>query len=89
MEGRYPEALSALDTAIALEPGYEIAHKRRGEVLAALGELDAALDALGEAARLAPDNSNIRDSLERVKRWRDSEDTGGSANTESPRPSPP
>lgn len=89
VEGRYAVALSALDTAIALDSGYEIAHKRRGEVLAALGELDAALDALGEAERLAPDNSNIRDSLERVKRWRASADAAGSANTGRPRPSPP
>jgi cytochrome c-type biogenesis protein CcmH/NrfG len=42
-----------------------------------MGELDAALDALGEAARLAPDNSNIRDSLKRVKRLRASADAAG------------
>jgi tetratricopeptide (TPR) repeat protein len=86
VEGRNAVALSALDTAIALDSGYEIAHKRRGEVLAELGELDAAVDALEEAERLAPDNSNIRDSLERVKRWRASADTDGSANTGRPPP---
>jgi hypothetical protein len=89
VEGRNAVALSALDTAIALDSGYEIAHKRRGEVLAELGELDAAVDALEEAERLAPDNSNIRESLERVKRLRASADAAGSANTGRPRPSPP
>jgi hypothetical protein len=42
-----------------------------------------------EAERLAPDNSNIRESLERVKRWRASADADGSANTGRPRPPPP
>jgi flavin-dependent dehydrogenase len=74
-----------LDAAIALDSSYEIAHKRRGEVLAAMGKLGAALKALGEAQRLAPDNSNIRDSLERVKQLRANSDAADSPNTGRPR----
>jgi tetratricopeptide (TPR) repeat protein len=75
----------ALDSAVALDSGYAMAHKRRGEVLAALGELERALDALREAERLAPDNPNIRDSVEQVERWRAS---AGTVSGDTARPPP-
>jgi hypothetical protein len=70
VEGRLEAARTALDEAIALDPDYAMAHKRRGEVLAALGELDLALEALHRAERLAPENPNIRNSVEQVERRR-------------------
>ncbi len=75
VEGRLDAALLALDVSLALDSGRATTHKRRGEVLAALGELDGAMDALREAQRLAPDNPNIRESVEKVKRWRANADT--------------
>ncbi len=71
VEGRYAEALTALDAALALDPSYAKAHKRRGETLAAVGELELAESALDEAQRLEPDDPNVRASLRRLRRLRE------------------
>jgi tetratricopeptide (TPR) repeat protein len=83
IEGRHRMALAALDNALALDDEFAAAHKRRGETLASLGELDAALAALREAHRLDPDNPNIRASLQSL------EQTGANPDaTGPPEPSP-
>ncbi len=71
VEGRYASALVALDAALALDPSYAKAHKRRGETLAAVGELDLAESALDEAQRLEPDDPNVRASLRRLRELRE------------------
>jgi tetratricopeptide (TPR) repeat protein len=64
--GHHPAALDALDSALALAPGFALAHRRRGETLAQMGELQGAVEALREARRLAPRDREIVASLRAV-----------------------
>jgi len=52
-EGRFEEALKALDKAVQLKPGDAELWKNLGEALIALGRLDEAILALQHALKLA------------------------------------
>jgi tetratricopeptide (TPR) repeat protein len=52
--GKSQDALSAFDTAIALEPSYALAHARRGQMLRELQRKDEAVEAFERAIRLNP-----------------------------------
>jgi Tfp pilus assembly protein PilF len=56
--GRFPEAASALDDAIAREPGFGPFHFNRGWVAEELGELDSARESYARAAGLSPGDPN-------------------------------
>ncbi|MBX5480282.1 MAG: metallopeptidase family protein [Myxococcaceae bacterium] len=58
-EGRYADALSLADRALASDPKNAIAHHFRGAALLELGDVEAAQQAYERAAALAPDDPEI------------------------------
>lgn len=60
--GQNERALTALDQAVRLRPGYADAHYNRGTTLQALGRLDEALRSYAEAIRLRPDHANAHNN---------------------------
>jgi tetratricopeptide (TPR) repeat protein len=67
-EGHYEEALAALARALELDPDFARAHRRLGEVLAAQGDLEGAVEELRKAVRLAPRDSHAREALHKAER---------------------
>jgi tetratricopeptide (TPR) repeat protein len=66
--GRREEALSALYTAVELEPGYAFAYEGIGYLLADAGRLDEAAGELRGALRLEPDHAGLHRALGNVLR---------------------
>ncbi len=62
-EGEYEEALALADEAIRAHPATGWLHAYRGEAMAALGDLAAAIDSYREATRRAPDLAEFPDAL--------------------------
>jgi ABC-type polysaccharide/polyol phosphate export permease/lipopolysaccharide biosynthesis regulator YciM len=62
LRSRLPEALAAIDQALALAPDIVDYHLHRGNILYRLGELDAAAAAFGRAAALDPAAPDARRS---------------------------
>jgi tetratricopeptide (TPR) repeat protein len=58
--GDVDRALGDLARAIELEPGHPTAYVRRAELRLERGEIEAAIEDLETAARLAPDNKEAR-----------------------------
>ncbi len=57
-DGEYADALAACDRALAANPAYALAHARRGEWLAQLGQTQAATAALDAALAIQPEQSD-------------------------------
>ena len=55
-EEKFADAIDSLDKALALQPGYWIAHLRKGQVLAKQGELHAAIACFNQTLALNPDS---------------------------------
>ncbi len=58
-----PDALADLDRALEIRPSLAEAHRRRAELLAALGRADEAIDAWQTAVRTNPANDELRSAL--------------------------
>jgi predicted O-linked N-acetylglucosamine transferase (SPINDLY family) len=56
-EGRYDEALSALDRSIQLRPNFSGVHNNRGALLREMGRLDDAIASFERSISLDPDNT--------------------------------
>ncbi len=62
-QDRYDQALASLQTAVEIEPENPILQVELGEVLATLGDLNAALNAYRKASQLAPNDPSYLNFL--------------------------
>ena len=64
--GRTDEAVGSFERAIACDPEYAAAYVSLASVLLQKGQRDRAVDALRKASRLRPDDSELKETLERL-----------------------
>lgn len=72
--GAARDAADYAGRAVALEPGLALAHRARGDALAALGDADAAVEAWGAYLRLRPDAPDAAAVEGRIERARAAEE---------------
>ncbi|MEZ6014580.1 MAG: tetratricopeptide repeat protein [Planctomycetota bacterium] len=58
-QGRLEEALAAFDVALSIDPGWGDAMKHKGLALLRMNDATAALETLGNAARVMPDDFEV------------------------------
>ena len=74
----FPRALSNADEAIELDNEYAAAHKSRAAALAGLGRLNEAVQSAETAARLSPQDVEIRGLVDFLQKQQANRQSGGS-----------